>query len=129
MGKRCPNSGGMFMQTNVEINYKRLGESIKRKRKKTGLTQEEIAEKVNLSPTHISNIETGKTKVSLQALIAICNVLNCLVDELLLESVDESRYIYELKFHEYLKSCTASELKIILDVVCVLKTSLKQNII
>lgn len=114
------------MQENVEIDYKKLGVSIRSKRKKLGLTQEELAEKVNLSPTHISNIETGKTKVSLQALILICNVLNCLIDELLIDSVEESRYIYELKFHECLKSCTSSELKIILDVVFVLKNSLKQ---
>lgn len=113
------------MQTKIDINYQKLGAAIRNRRKKVGLTQEKLAENVNLSPTHISNIETGKSKISLQSLISICNALNCLVDDLLIDSVDESRFIYELKYHEYLSSCTLYELKIILDVVSVLKNSLK----
>lgn len=73
------------------------------------MTQEELAEKIDLLPIYISNIETGKTRVSLQTLIVICNVLNCLVDELLIDIVEESRYVYELKFHEYLKSSILSD--------------------
>ncbi len=116
------------MDTNISINYFKLGESIKSKRKSMGLTQEQLAEKIDLSPTHISNIETGKAKLSLPALVLICNELKCSTDELLFGCIKDSVPIYELEFHESLKSCSAYELKIILDVVYALKTSLGQNI-
>lgn len=117
------------MDTNIAINYRKLGESIKSKRKSIGLTQEQLAEKIDLSPTHISNIETGKAKLSLPALVLICDVLKCSTDELLFGCIKDSATLYELEFHEYLKSCSALELRIILDVVYALKTSLRQNVI
>ena len=43
----------------MEINYKALGKRIKLARIEKELTQEKLAEQVGLSPTHMSNIESG----------------------------------------------------------------------
>ena len=48
-----------------ELDYKAIGKRVKIARIKADMKQEHVAEKSGLSPTHISNIETGTTKASL----------------------------------------------------------------
>ena len=74
--------GGM---TEVKITKKevKLGKRIKRLRRKVGLTQEQLAEKVNVSTTHIGLVETGKRRVSLKTLQKIASALEVKVKELL----------------------------------------------
>lgn len=52
----------------MELNYKSIGKRIKTARITAGLTQEKLSELVGVSPTHLSNIETGTTRVSLKPL-------------------------------------------------------------
>ena len=52
----------------MELDYKAIGQNIREHRRKSGLNQKELAELVNLSPQHISHIETGHTKLSLPTL-------------------------------------------------------------
>ncbi len=70
-----------------DLNYKLIGGRLKAIRKKRGLTQERVAELVELSPQHISGIETGGAKVSLPALVRLCNALDTTPNEVLLDSV------------------------------------------
>ena len=53
----------------MELDYKAIGKRIKIARIKADLTQEMLAEKIELSPTHLSNIETGTTRVSLATIV------------------------------------------------------------
>jgi len=52
-----------------------IGAKIKIHRKKAGLTQEALAEKVNLSTQHISRIESGCYFPSLSSFFAIAEIL------------------------------------------------------
>ena len=47
-------------------------------RKKSGLTQEDLADRINISRTHMSNIEASNMKIgpSLELLFEIADVLN-----------------------------------------------------
>ena len=47
----------------MELDYKAIGQNIREYRRKSGLNQKELAELFNLSPQHISHIETGHTKL------------------------------------------------------------------
>lgn len=49
----------------MELDYKAIGKRIKIARIKADLTHEKLAEMSGLSPTHMSNIETGTTRVSM----------------------------------------------------------------
>jgi len=71
-----------------EINYEELGLKIKKIRQENGLTQDKLAEMVSCNTSHISNIENNHTKVSLNVLLAIANVLNTSIDYLLSEQYE-----------------------------------------
>ena len=69
------------MEANVD--YATIGQRIREVRMQRGLTQESLADAVDLSVTYISNIENVHTKVSLPTLVTIAQVLNVSVDYLL----------------------------------------------
>ena len=61
---------------------KELGEKIKRVRKQRNLTQEELAEMVDISPRSLSNIEVGACFVKSETLEKIIESLNISTEEL-----------------------------------------------
>ncbi|MBQ5994937.1 MAG: helix-turn-helix transcriptional regulator [Clostridia bacterium] len=62
--------------------YRTLGLKIAYYRKLRGLSQNELAEKVNISRTHMSRIETSECAVSLDVIFDICDVLDVTPDKL-----------------------------------------------
>jgi transcriptional regulator with XRE-family HTH domain len=52
-----------------------IAANIRRYRQKQGLTQEALAELVDFDLRYIQQIETGRKKMSLEALLAIANAL------------------------------------------------------
>lgn len=67
----------------MEIKYSRedinqiIGNNIRYIRKSNKLSQEKFAEKVELSPQFVSDIERGIEGISLITAIKICNAMNC----------------------------------------------------
>lgn len=62
---------------------KTLGENIKKYRSLNNLSQEKLAEKVDLTREHIAAVETGKEYISLKRLFLIADVLNVPVKDLI----------------------------------------------
>ena len=56
--------------------YRHLGLNIAYYRKERGLSQESLAELINISRTHMSRIETADCAVSLDVVFDICDALN-----------------------------------------------------
>ncbi len=67
----------------MELDYKVIGKRIKIARIKADMAQDELANRVEISAAHMSNIETGKTHVSLKVIIHIANALAVYVDDFL----------------------------------------------
>ena len=65
------------------MDYHKIGQKIRKIRKAHGLSQEELAERIGISTTHMSHIETGNTKLSLQVFVDIAAALEVRTDELL----------------------------------------------
>ena len=63
-----------------DLNFKVIGQKIKERRQSIGITQESIANYLEVNQSHISNIECGRANPSLSALIQIANILECSVD-------------------------------------------------
>lgn len=59
-----------------------IANRIRRLRKKNELTQEQLAEKVHVSTTHIGLVETGKRRASLKTLQRIASALGVKLKEL-----------------------------------------------
>jgi transcriptional regulator with XRE-family HTH domain len=59
-----------------------LGETVRIKRKKAGLTQEKLAEKADLSTIFISRVERGKESPSVDSLVKIARALGVRVRDL-----------------------------------------------
>lgn len=68
---------------NININYGLIGSRICQRRKELHITQKKLAEQIDISNNHISGIETGEKKPSLETLLIICDALDISVDYLL----------------------------------------------
>ena len=99
----------------MELDYKAIGKRIKIARIKADLTQEKLSEMVGVSPTHLSNIETGTTRVSLKAIISIANALNITSDDLLCDNVIKAKVQFEQDIAAVLEDC--DEYEILLSVI------------
>ena len=64
------------------IDYVAMGARIRAKRKELGWTQEKLAEKVEISPSHIGEIERGTSICSLVVIATISTVLGVNLDNL-----------------------------------------------
>ena len=67
---------GEHMKNNQFSKYRSLGLNIAYFRKDRGLSQSELAERVNISRTHMSRIETADCAVSLDVVFDICDALS-----------------------------------------------------
>ena len=111
----------------MELDYKAIGKRIKIARIKADLTQEMLAEKFELSPTHLSNIETGTTRVSLATIVSIANGLDITVDDILCDNVVKARVQFEEDIAEILDDCDEYEIRMIKDMAAALKESLRKD--
>ena len=106
------------------MNYYEIGQRIRKFRKAYNLSQEELAEKIGISTTHMSHIETGNTKLSLTVFVDIANALSVQTDELLHDITEQNKTPLKQEFIELLNSCSSQELSIILEIVKATKISL-----
>lgn len=72
------------------MDGKAVGRRIKEAREKRHLTQEELAARIDISPTHVSAIERGTKIPRLDTFVAIANALEVSGDALLLDVVDHA---------------------------------------
>lgn len=67
----------------TKVNIKKeFGEKIKRMRKNRNLTQEQLAEMIDISPRNLSGIEVGANFVKAETLEKILTALNTTTEEL-----------------------------------------------
>lgn len=84
------------------MDYCSLGINIKTARKKVHMTQEELAEKVDISTVFVSQIENANRKASLETVYKISKALNITIDDLLsdekqkaIDDVDELLFLLQ----------------------------------
>lgn len=108
------------------MDYYKIGQKIRKFRKAQGLSQEELAEKIGISVTHMSHIETGNTKLSLPVFVDIANILDVQTDDLLNDRdiINGKKASRELS--EILSKCTTEELSLVTDVVKTMLISIKK---
>ena len=68
-----------------------IGDRLRATRQERGLSLRELAERLGVSPSLISQVETGRARPSVGTLYAIASELNVSLDELLFPDADPSR--------------------------------------
>lgn len=112
----------------IEFQYSDMGNRIKIRRKELRIKQAELAEELNISNNHISSIENGRQKPSLDTFIRICNILNVTPDYLLLGSMHAYNIPHDII--DKLRLCNQSDIELARDFVEILvKRNEKKHII
>ena len=84
-----------------DIFRKNIGNRIKQLRKEHGLTQQELADKLNLAKSSISSYEGGARMPSYEMLINMSTYFNCSIDFLMgLTSIEKPKEKIELTVDE-----------------------------
>lgn len=101
----------------MNVDYKLIGMRIKRLRKSKGMTQETLAEHLNVSIGYISQVERGITKISLDLLGAVSTALDCNIATLVTESAIHSSDYMEQELVEEIKRLDEKKRKYILKLI------------
>lgn len=109
------------------MDYYFIGQRIRKMRKANALSQEMLAEKIGISTTHMSHIETGNTKLSLAVLVNLSEALHVSTDSLLFAPSAPDKKESLDNIVALLSDCDPRELLIITDMIKALKSSLAKN--
>ncbi len=99
------------------MDYVAIGQKIRSLRKLRNLSQEQLAEKVWISTTHMSHIETGSTKLSLPVLVDLANALEVGADEILSAELHAQKTESMNTVQDILQGCTVQQLNILTDMI------------
>ena len=99
------------------MDYFEIRQRIRKIRKARGFSQEQLAEAVGISVTHMSHIETANTKLSLAVLVEIAQALDARIDDLVFSPPRDSVGMIEEEIAEILKGCDGRQARIIRDLV------------
>lgn len=108
------------------MNYFEIGQRIRKLRKAYNFSQDQLAEMVEISTTHMSHIETGNTKLSLPVLVKIAQALHVQTDEIIYDSHHDTKTSIKQEISELLDSCSVQEAHILMDILIASKTALKK---
>lgn len=105
----------------MSVDYALIGERIKSKRKAVRKTQEQLAEMLSVTVGYISQIERGVTKVNLDMLSRICDVLDCDMAYFVTgTATGEKVYLQEELIAKY-DQLTEAQKRLVLDFLDLLK--------
>ena len=110
------------------MDYYIIGQRIRKFRKAHSFSQEELAEKIGISTTHMSHIETGNTKLSLAVLVKIALALEVNTDDILFDQNIVNKSSLTDQIMKVLESCTPQELVIIYDIIKATQVSLAKHL-
>ena len=107
----------------MAIDYEIIGKRLKEARLNKNLTQDKLAEELNVSVAYLSRIETGNAKINLKRLEEICKILDVSNVEILSgTSADDKNYL-DSDFGEILKNCSPEKQKLIYKIATIISES------
>ncbi len=110
------------------MNQKALGKRIREERQKLNFTQEQLAEKINVSTTYIGFVERGERSLTLGKLTLLANVLGVSIDYLLSDTITPSPSSNEKLWIQLLTSATPDEQALIIEMAKLILNHSQKNI-
>ena len=99
----------------MEISLIEMGNRIAIRRKHLEISQSQLAERVDISSKHLSNIERGRGRPSFEVLISLCNELKVTPDYLLMGSMHPQGVPQNLI--DSLSLCTKEDVALLEDII------------
>ena len=97
----------------MEPNYSIIGMRLKQARMDKKITQEKLAEALDVSVAYISRIERGSTEINLKRLTEMCNLFGVSVGEILDGTSSKSPNYLVTDFNSLLKNCPTEKIDLI----------------
>ena len=97
-------------------DYSVIGKRIKEARNNQNLTQEELADELNISVAFLSRVETGKSHINLKRLTQIAEFLKVSPGYLLTGSNTTSKDYLKEDFKNILDKCSPEQQKLIYEI-------------
>ncbi len=104
----------------MALDYKLIGERLKKARLEKGYTQEQLSEKINVSVAYLSRIETGATHINLKRLNELCNLLGVTESYILDGASNNSLSYLNNEFNSILKDCTPDKKELIYQIATII---------
>lgn len=108
----------------TDLDFRTIGRKIKNRRQFLNITQDYIANQLDVNASHISNIECGRAHPSLTALIKIANLLHCSVDCFINEEytyiTDAEESELDLYLNEKIQTLDMTQKKKIIKIIDIL---------
>ena len=109
------------------MDYTKLGNRIREERLRLNLTQEKLAESVNITSAYLGQIERGERGVKLDKLVAIARVLGVTVDFLLEDYVSSPDDHYINQIHQLFHNRTAAEKELAVNMIKLMFSYTQRN--
>lgn len=110
----------------MDIDYRAIGERIRKNRNQKGWTQEELAFNIGVTSPYLSRVENGSQKPSLTTIMALAEALHVTVNDLLMDSppIDVGAMPREIEL--LFDGCSDYEKKFIILSASAIKNILRQ---
>ena len=100
----------------MAIDYNVIGQRLKKARKEKNFTQEQLAEKLNVSIAFLSRVERGSSQINLKRLSQICSILGVTEGDILNGVSSQSTKYLDDEFSDLLKDCSSEQQRLIYDI-------------
>lgn len=104
----------------MALDYNIIGERLKKARMNKNLTQEKLAEQLDVSIAFLSRIERGSSFISLKRLNQICSILEVSEGEILNGVSKDSNSYLNKDLSNLLKDCPSHKINLIYKIAKVI---------
>ena len=104
-----------------------IGRRIAEIRREVGMTQDQLAEKADISVVHLSNVERGKKMPGLPVLIRIAEALEVATDWILRANVPGTYAVANGRIGALLRDCTNDEMQDLLRILEDVKQAIRRK--
>ncbi len=107
----------------MALDYKLIGERLKKARMKKGYTQEKLAELIKVSVAYVSRLESGKTRINLKRLSELAQLLDTTETYFLDGASNNSNSYLNNELNTILKDCSAKDKELIYQIATIISNS------
>ncbi len=100
----------------MALDYAVIGQRIKQARLAKNLTQEDLAEQIDISVAFLSRVERGNSHINLKRLNQLCGLLDVTEGYVLNGAASNSKNYLNKEFAELIRECSPEKQRLIYNV-------------